>query len=123
MTDLNNILQKMATEMDGIIAMGIAGMDGIGIAHHNPSGAPVEALDAKFAMIMKLIERTISDIPNSGTFEENLVQTENIWFFTKFLTHQHYLGIAVSRSATLGHVRLIANRYTSELQTAIAAMK
>ncbi|MCW5200936.1 response regulator, partial [Desulfobulbus sp. F4] len=113
---IKDLLKKMADEMDGVLAIQVTGMDGITLALHNPTGADVEAFSAKFAMVMKLVEKSVDSLKGLGELEENLVQTKNAWIVTRFITPQHYIGIAVSREGTLGNMRLVAMRYIEHLR-------
>ena len=119
MAGLKEILKEMAGEMDGVIALGVIGMDGITVATHNPTGADMDAISAKFAMLMKLGEKATNDIKTMGDFEENLVQAKNAWILTRFLSKDYYVALAVSREGTLGNVRLVAQKYTDQLNRAI----
>ncbi|WP_417909170.1 response regulator [Candidatus Electronema sp. PJ] len=117
---IKDLLKKMADEMDGVLAIQVTGMDGITLALHNPTGADVEAFSAKFAMVMKLVEKSVDSLKGLGELEENLVQTKNAWILTRFITPQHYVGIAVSREGTLGNMRLVAQRYIEHLRKLLA---
>ena len=119
MAKLSEKLQDMASEIEGVIAMGIIGMDGIGVAHYNPKGASVESYDAKFTMVMKLTDKALKEMEELGNLEETLIQTSEAWLLLRFLNDQYWLGIAVSRESTLGNVRLVANKYTRVLSEAI----
>lgn len=119
MAGLKEILKEMADEMDGVLSIQVTGMDGITIAVHNPTGADVDAFSAKFAMVMKLIDKSIEGLNNLGDFEENLVQAQNAWILTRFVGEQYYVGIAVSRDGTLGNVRLVAGKYQEKLRKAL----
>lgn len=119
MPGLKETLRNMADEMDGVLAVGIAGMDGITVASHNPSGADMDAIAAKFAMLMKLGQRTTSDIKGMGEFEENLIQSQNAWILTRFLNKNYYLAVAVSREGTLGNVRLVAQKYAERFRKSL----
>ncbi len=119
MPGLKETLREMADEMDGVIAVGIAGMDGITVAAHNPSGADMDAIAAKFAMLMKLGQRASADIKGMGDFEENLIQNQNAWVLTRFLNKNYYLAIAVSREGTLGNARLVAKKYAERFRNAL----
>lgn len=116
MPGLKETLRNMADEMDGVLAVGIAGMDGITVASHNPSGADMDAIAAKFAMLMKLGQRATMDIKGMGEFEENLIQSQNAWILTRFLNKNYYLAVAVSREGTLGNVRLVAQKYAERFR-------
>lgn len=117
---IKDLLKKMADEMDGVLAIQVTGMDGITLALHNPTGADVEAFSAKFAMVMKLVEKSVDSLKGFGELEENLVQTKNAWILTRFITPQHYIGIAVSREGTLGNMRLVGQRYIEHLRKLLA---
>ncbi|MCI5165633.1 MAG: response regulator [Candidatus Electrothrix sp. GM3_4] len=119
MAGIKDLLKEMAGEMDGVLAIQVTGMDGITIALHNPTGTDVEAFSAKFAMVMKLVEKSIDSLQGMGDFEENLVQSQNAWILTRFITPQYYVGIAVSRDGTLGNVRLVAQRYLDQLRKSL----
>ncbi|XCN71547.1 MAG: response regulator [Candidatus Electrothrix aestuarii] len=119
MAGIKELLKEMAGEMDGVLAIQVTGMDGITIALHNPTGTDVEAFSAKFAMVMKLVEKSVDSLQGMGDFEENLVQSQNAWILTRFITPQYYVGIAVSRDGTLGNVRLVAQRYLDQLRKSL----
>ncbi len=119
MSGLKQMVKDIADEMDGVIAIGVVGMDGITVAAHNPTGADMDVVSAKFAMVIKLVERSVKDLSNLGNFEENLVQTANAWILTRFLDKNYYLACIVSRDGTLGNVRLVAKKYLEQLQRAI----
>ena len=119
MVGIKELLKKMADEMDGVLAIQVTGMDGITLALHNPTGTDVEAFSAKFAMVMKLVEKSVESLEDLGKFEENLVQSQNAWILTRFITPQYYIGIAVSREGTLGNARLTAQNYVDSLRKAL----
>jgi CheY-like chemotaxis protein/predicted regulator of Ras-like GTPase activity (Roadblock/LC7/MglB family) len=112
---IKDVLKKIADELDGVLAIQVTGVDGITLALHNPTGTDVEAFSAKFAMIMKLVEKSVDSLKGMGELEENLVQTKNAWILTRFITPQYYIGIAVNRDGTLGNVRLVGQRYLDQL--------
>jgi len=119
MAGLKETLKDMTDEMDGVIAVGVAGMDGITVAEHNPGGADMDAIAAKFAMLMKLGQRATADIKGMGEFEENLIQSQNAWVLTRFLNKNYYLVIAVNREGTLGNARLVAKKYANRFRSAL----
>jgi CheY-like chemotaxis protein/predicted regulator of Ras-like GTPase activity (Roadblock/LC7/MglB family) len=115
MIGIKELLKKIADEMDGVIAIQVTGMDGIPLALHNPGGADVEAFSAKFAMVMKLVEKSVESLKSMGELEENVVQTKNAWILTRCINPQYYIGIAASRDGTLGNIRLVAQRAAEQL--------
>ncbi len=119
--NIKELLKRMADEMDGVLAIQVTGMDGITLALHNPTGADVEAFSAKFAMVMKLVEKSVDSLKGLGELEENLVQAKNAWILTRLITPQYYIGIAVSREGTLGNVRLVGQKYIEQLRKLLVA--
>ncbi len=119
MAGLKQMMKDIADEMDGVIAVGVVGLDGMTIAAHNPTGVDMDVISAKFAMVMKLVEKSVDDLKSLGNFEENLVQTANSWMLTRFLDKQYYLACIVSREGTLGNVRLVAKKYLDQVQRAL----
>ncbi|MEN8141033.1 MAG: DUF4388 domain-containing protein [Thermodesulfobacteriota bacterium] len=119
MAGLKQLLKDISDEMDGVIAVGVVGMDGITVAAHNPTGVDMDVISAKFAMVMKLVERSVGDLGSLGNFEENLVQTANSWVLTRFLDKQYYFATIVSRDGTLGNIRLVAKKYIEQVQRAL----
>ncbi|SHK86652.1 protein of unknown function [Desulfatibacillum alkenivorans DSM 16219] len=111
---LNEVLKGMADEIEGVRVCAVSGMDGIGLVDYNPKGVDVQAFGGKFAVVMQLIGKSAQDL-NIGQFQENLVQTENAWVLTRFLNPEYYLVIAVGRESTLGNVRMVAGKYSKEL--------
>ncbi len=113
---IKELIWQMADELDGVLAIQVTGMDGVTIALYNPTDIDIEAFSAKFAMVMKLVEKSVFFLNEIGNFEENLVQAENFWILTKFITPQYYIGIVTRRDGTLGNMRLVAQRYISQLR-------
>ncbi len=113
---LQQLMKDISAEMDGVIAVGVVGMDGITVAAHNPTGIDMDIISAKFAMVMKLTERLAEDLDNLGDFEENLVQTAHSWILTRFLRKKFFLVCLVNRDSVLGNVRLVAQKYLERVQ-------
>lgn len=112
--NLCQVLKRMADEIEGVRVCAVAGMDGIGLAEHNPRGVDTKAFGGKFAMVMQLMDKSVQDL-NIGEFQENLVQTKKAWILTHFLTPKYYLFIAVGRDSTVGNMRMVTGKYAKEL--------
>ncbi len=119
MSGLEQMMQDIAGEVDGLIAVGVFGLDGSTVAVHNPTSTDMGVVAAKFAMVMKLVKRSVEDLENIGEFEENLVQTANAWILTRFLDKEYYLAFLVSREGTLGNVRLVVKKYLEKVQNVL----
>lgn len=116
---LNDILKEMADEADSALALLVVSTDGNVIAKHCLTGNPVDELAAKFAMIMKMVEKSLKALGTVGEFEENLAQTDMAWILTRFLTENTFLAIAISREGTLGSARLVSQKYADKLRESL----
>jgi predicted regulator of Ras-like GTPase activity (Roadblock/LC7/MglB family) len=95
-------------------------MDGLSIA--NISTSPdfnSSAASARFAMVVKLASKVAGKI-EMGEVEDNLVTTDQAYILTRLLGDgSYYWGVAVTRDATLGIVRMLMNEYADLLWNAI----
>jgi len=121
MTKLEQILQQVRTELGAdFVSTDVVGMDGLSIA----GGSAVADFDstaasARFAMVMKLAANVSSKI-GMGAVEDSLVTTDQAYIITRFLGDgSYYWGLAVTRNATLGMVRMLMNEYANQLWRAI----
>jgi len=119
---VQQILDEAARQIDGLVAAGVVGMDGIHIAQVNRGDVPREAQEAygvKFALVMSLVRKTLTEVAG-GDLEENLVEHAGGWFLTRFVGKgNYYLGMAVSKDAVLGNVRMIAKQIAEKLKNVI----
>jgi predicted regulator of Ras-like GTPase activity (Roadblock/LC7/MglB family) len=121
MTRLEQLLQEVRTALGGdFIATDVVGMDGISIAGGSisPDFDSTEA-SARFAMVMKLAAQVSNKI-GIGAVDDLLVTTDKTFILTRFLGDgTYYWGLAVSRNAVLGAVRVLMNEYADQLWEAI----
>ncbi|MCI0512496.1 hypothetical protein L0128_04735 [candidate division KSB1 bacterium] len=112
MLKLESILKEMADEIPGCLATSVVGMDGLGLANHCIGAFDYETANAQFALVMKLLLKTVNQMGNSS-FEDYLVTNENSYLMTFFIGDGNYwVVIAVDRKkGTLGNMRLIARNY------------
>jgi predicted regulator of Ras-like GTPase activity (Roadblock/LC7/MglB family) len=95
-------------------------MDGLSIA----GGSAVPGFDAteasaRFAMVMKPAAK-VSDKIALGPVADNLVTTNQAFVLSRFLgDSSYYWGLAVSKDATLGMVRMLMDEYADQLWEAI----
>jgi len=121
MAKLEQLLQEVRAQLGGdFVSTGIVGMDGISIAGGSisPEFDSTEA-SARFAMVMKLAAQVSNKIGMGGV-DDLLVTTDKVFLLTRFLGNGTYFwGVAVSRNATLGFVRILMNEYADQLWDAI----
>jgi predicted regulator of Ras-like GTPase activity (Roadblock/LC7/MglB family) len=121
MSKLEELIQQVRAELGAdFISTDVVGMDGLSIAGGSidPNFNATDA-SARFAMVMKLAERVSAKV-GMGKVDDNLVSTDKAYIMTRFLgDSSYYWGLAVSRNATLGSVRLIMNEYAPQIWDAI----
>jgi len=121
MAKLDQLIQEVRAQLGGdFVATDIVGMDGISIAGGSvsPEFDSTEAA-ARFAMVMKLAAQVSNKIGMGGV-DDLLVTTDKVFILTRFLGNgTYYWGLAVSRNATLGSVRILMNEYADQLWDAI----
>ena len=121
MSKLEQLLQQVRSELGADFIMSdIVGMDGISIAGGSidPNVSASDAA-ARFSMVMKLAEKASAKV-GMGKVDENLVTTDKSYILSRFLGDgSYYWGMAVTRNATLGSVRMLMNEYADQLWDAI----
>ena len=121
MADLSEILQEMAFQMEGVIALSVVGAGGLTLFEHNPRGVDMDAFSVRFATVMNMVEESIDELQEWGKFKDNLilVQTSNAWILTRWLKSRYFLCIALTHDGNLRDLRQVAQKYTSELRDAL----
>ena len=119
--NLQEILSEFQSEMGrDMVSTDVVGMDGLSIA--GLSADPDfdnSAAAARFAMVMKLSAR-VSEKIKLGEVEDDLVTTDQVYVLSRFLGDgSYYWGVAVTKEATLGVVRMLMNEYADQLWAAI----
>ena len=121
MSKLDQILQQFRSELGAdFVSTDVVGMDGMSIAGGSvdPNFDGTEA-SARFSMVMKLAGR-VSEKLGMGAVDDNLVTTDKAYVIARFLGNgSYYWGVAVTRNATLGTVRMMMNEYADQLWDAI----
>jgi predicted regulator of Ras-like GTPase activity (Roadblock/LC7/MglB family) len=70
-------------------------------------------------MVMRLGEK-VANKTNMGDIDDSLVTTKKAYIITRLLGDgSYYWGVAVTRDAVLGLVRMLMNEYADQLWDAI----
>ncbi len=121
MAKLDSLLQEVRASLGAeFVSTDVIGMDGLSIAGGSvdPSFDGTQA-SARFTMVMKLGAKVSNQLA-LGTVDDNLVMTDRAYILSRFLGNGSYIwGLAVTRDATLGSVRLMMNEYADQLWDAI----
>lgn len=121
MAKLEQLIQQFRSELGAdFISTDVVGMDGLSIAGGSidPNFNSTDA-SARFSLVMKLAEKSSSKL-GMGKVDDNLVTTDKSYIIARFIGDgSYYWGVAVTRNATLGTVRMLMNEYADQLWDAI----
>ena len=121
MAKLDLLIQQFRSELGAdFISTDVVGMDGLSIGGGSidPNFNSTDA-SARFSMVMKLAAK-VSGKLGLGKVEDNLVTTDKAYIIARFLGDgSYYWGVAVTRNATLGTVRMLLNEYADQIWDAI----
>ena len=121
MPKLDQLIQQFRSELGAdFVSTDVVGMDGMSIAGGSidPNFDSTEA-SARFAVVMKLAAKA-SDKIGMGAVDDNLVTTDKAYIIARFLGNgSYYWGVAVTRNATLGTVRMMMKEYADQIWDAI----
>ncbi len=121
MAKIDQLIQQVRTSLGAeFISSDVIGMDGLSIAGGSiDSNFDGTEASARFTMVMKLGAK-VSNQLGMGAVDDNLVTTDRAYILSRFLGNGSYIwGLAVTREATLGSVRLLMNEYADQLWDAI----
>lgn len=121
MNKIEQLLAEVRSELGGdFVSTDVVGMDGLSIAGGsiNPN-FDATAASARFAMVVKLGQKVSNKI-NMGEMDDLLVATDGAYIIARFLGDgSYYWGLAVTKDATLGMVRMLMNEYADQIWGAI----
>jgi predicted regulator of Ras-like GTPase activity (Roadblock/LC7/MglB family) len=121
MATVQDLLNEFRSEIGAdFVSTDVVGMDGLSIAGMSADpNFDGSAASARFAMVMKLASK-VADKIEMGNVDDTLTTTDVAYIITRFLGDgSYYWGVAVTREATLGVVRMLMNEYTDQLWDAI----
>lgn len=121
MATVQDLLDEFRTEIGAdFVSTDVVGMDGLSIAGMSADpNFDGSAASARFAMVMKLASK-VADKIEMGEVDDTLTTTDRAYILTRFLgDNSYYWGVAVTREATLGVVRMLMNEYADQLWDAI----
>ncbi len=121
MTNLNDILIKMGSHINELIAVAVVGRDGLTVAEYSPSGIDLKGVYARFSMVLTGIEESVNSLSELGHVEDNLVfiQTDKAKILIKFLGPRFFLIVEVNRSYYMNNVLAIIKKYYQQLRKAL----
>lgn len=117
MSQLDDVLQEFRQELGAeFVSSFVVGLDGMPIGGGSMSPEfDADAASARFAMVMKLASK-IGGKFEFGAVDDNLITTDEAFILNRFLGDgSYYWGVAVTREATLGYIRLLMKEYANQL--------
>jgi len=121
MTKLDQVLQSMRSELGSdFVSTDVVGMDGLSVGGGSADpNFDSNAASARFAMVVKLASK-VSDKIAMGAVDDILMTTDGAYIIARFIGDgSYYWGLAVTREATLGMVRMLMNEYADQLWDAM----
>lgn len=110
-----DVLKSLNSDVEGLQVASIFGSDGLPLIINNPGRLDVDAFSAKFAMVSKLVTKTVKDL-SEGVVEEILVEEDKGWILVRPIGKSGlFMIIAVSSEATLGNLRLVAKSLVGDI--------
>jgi predicted regulator of Ras-like GTPase activity (Roadblock/LC7/MglB family) len=121
MTTLEDILAKLRRELASVfISTDIVGMDGLSIAGGSiDPDFDATAASARFATVAKL-GKDVSEKLQLGEMDDLLITTDQVYIIQRLIGDgSYYWGLAVTKDATLGMVRLLMKENVEDIWKAI----
>jgi predicted regulator of Ras-like GTPase activity (Roadblock/LC7/MglB family) len=116
-TKLDQLIQKFRSELGAdLISTEVVGMDGIAIAGGSidPNYNSTDAA-ARLSTVLKLADKASNKI-GMGKVDDNLTTTDKAYIIARYIGDRSYFwGVAVTRNATLGSVRMLMNEYADQV--------
>lgn len=118
---MDDLLNEMSGEMNGLLAATVAGIDGINVAQYTNGKIDLDSVTAQLTVFIKLVA-TSAEKAKMGEFDDLIIQTDKEFVMSIFLPgdNQHYLTCIVDRkSGSLGNMRLISKIYSERFSKII----
>ena len=110
-----DILNSLNSDVEGLQAAALFSSDGLPLLINNPANADVDSFSAKFAMVAKLVSKTVTAL-NGGRTDEILVEQDKGWILLRPIGKADLnLIISVTPDATLGNLRMVAKRLVVDI--------
>ncbi len=124
MIKLDELLRKMSDEIPGYQAASVVGVDGLALAIHSMDRQNTELANAQFALIMKLVEKTITKLGKNNV-QDNLVTTQKSYIISRFIgDNSYYLLVIVDRvNGNLGNLRIVTRQFAKDIWDAVPKRK
>ena len=115
----NEILSEALSSVEGISAISLTGMDGIGVetltADTGDEGFDREAVEVELAGLMVTAAKTLKTL-GGGAVKELIVEGESRSYFASRLEHDYMLVVVLASGGNLGRARLEGRKIAQKLR-------
>ena len=111
------ILTDAANSVEGAMAVGLVGVDGIGVETVSTNGhdGDAEATEVEMAGLVSNVIR-MSQTLNAGTVKDMYVEAENHSYLITLIDHDYFLVLTLGPKANLGRARFEVKRISQRLR-------
>ncbi|GEM_PF-812269 len=111
------ILKYMVKSVDGALAAGLIGMNGISMGVFNTiSEFDTKAADAEFVTILRTAKKALKNLgPVLGELEEVIVAAKNGLVLARMIGDDYFMGMALEKGGNLGMARVVQREVVKEM--------
>lgn len=112
-----DILTEATRNVEGIVAAGLVGVDGIGVETVSANGDEfdVEAAEVELAGLVGNVNRAASAL-SAGAIKDVIVEAENQSYLISLIDKDYFLVLTLGPGANLGRARFEVKRVTQKLR-------
>lgn len=116
----SEILAGAANSVEGALAVGLVGVDGIGVETVVTDGAELdaEALEVELAGLVGTVNRTSQSL-SSGQIKDLFIEAENCSYLITLLDKDYFLMVLLGPQANLGRARFEVKRVSQRLRDSL----
>ena len=115
------ILTDAAKNIEGVIAVGLVGVDGMGVETVVANGYELdtEALEVELAGLVGNVARATQTL-SAGFLKDMFIETENRGYLISFLDNAYFLMVLLGPLANLGRARFEVKRVSNRLRETLS---
>ena len=116
----SEILTDAANNVEGALAVGLVGVDGIGVETVTTNGHEMdtEATEVELAGLVGNVSRTAQAL-SAGSIKDMFVEAENHSYLITLLDKEYFLVVTLGPQANLGRARFEVRRVTQRLRDSL----
>jgi predicted regulator of Ras-like GTPase activity (Roadblock/LC7/MglB family) len=114
------ILTEATRNVEGIVAAGLVGVDGIGVETVSANGdlIDVESIEIELAGLVGNVNRAASAL-SAGAIRDVIVEAENQSYLISLIDKNYFLVLTLGPGANLGRARFEVKRVGQRLRDSI----